>query len=150
MTLDEDPRSRVQWNSTILLVDHHKMDPWPLNEGWRPKSDKSRLNLHDTILEGKSIGSNQKKNKKKESPWFEDSRCKLGSKARSNSRIQFASHKSKLVSKNFNLRSTPSKVGLSLAFHKMSKLIWQRYWIQWVFQYRFSIHFSYESNKCSM
>jgi hypothetical protein len=41
------------------------MDPWPLDEGWRPRSDKSRLNLHGTILEGKSIGSNQKKSKKR-------------------------------------------------------------------------------------
>jgi hypothetical protein len=54
---------KVQWNRTILLVDRHKMDPWPLDEGWKPKSDKSRLNIHGTILEGKSIGSNQKNNK---------------------------------------------------------------------------------------
>jgi hypothetical protein len=34
--------------------------PWPLDKGPRPKRGKSRLNLHDTILEGKSIGPNQK------------------------------------------------------------------------------------------
>jgi hypothetical protein len=39
--------------------------PWPLDEGPRPKWDKLRLNLHGTILEGKSIGSNPKKKKKK-------------------------------------------------------------------------------------
>jgi len=32
-----------------------------LDEGAKPKSGKSRLNLHGTILEGKSIGLNQKK-----------------------------------------------------------------------------------------
>ncbi len=41
------------------------MDPWPLDEGPRPKSGKSWLNLHGTIFEGKSIGSHQKKKKKK-------------------------------------------------------------------------------------
>ncbi len=44
------------------------MDPWPLDEGPKPKSGKSWLNLHGTILEGKSIGSHGggKKKKKKE------------------------------------------------------------------------------------
>jgi hypothetical protein len=37
------------------------MNPWPLDEGSRPKSDKSRLNLHGAILGGKSIGLNPKK-----------------------------------------------------------------------------------------
>jgi hypothetical protein len=37
------------------------MTPWPLDEGPRPKSDKSRLNLHGAILGGKSIGLNPKK-----------------------------------------------------------------------------------------
>jgi hypothetical protein len=41
---------------------------WSLDEGPRPKTGKSRLNLHGTILEGKSIGLNQKKHRaKKES-----------------------------------------------------------------------------------
>jgi hypothetical protein len=60
-TLDESARSRVQLNKPILLVESHKLDPWPLDEGRRPKSGKSRLNLHGTILEGKWIGSDQKK-----------------------------------------------------------------------------------------
>jgi hypothetical protein len=37
-----------------------------LDEGPRPKNGKSRQNLHGTILEGKSICSNQKK---KELKW---------------------------------------------------------------------------------
>jgi hypothetical protein len=41
------------------------LDPWPLDEGPKPKSGKSWLNLHGTILEGKSIGSHRKKKKKK-------------------------------------------------------------------------------------
>jgi len=42
------------------LAESHKLDPWPLDEGSRPKSGKLRLNLYDTILEGKSIDSGQK------------------------------------------------------------------------------------------
>jgi hypothetical protein len=44
------------------LIENHKLDPWPLDEGQRPRSGK--LKLHDVILEGKSIGSNQKKSSK--------------------------------------------------------------------------------------
>jgi hypothetical protein len=47
------------------------------------KSGKSRLNLHCTILEGNSIGSNHKPKKRaqtKESSWFGEPRCKLRSK----------------------------------------------------------------------
>jgi len=46
------------------LDESHNLDPWLLDEGPRPKNGKSRLNLHGTILEGKSIGSDQKKKKK--------------------------------------------------------------------------------------
>ncbi len=54
----------------ILLDESHKsestkLDPWPLDEGPRPKSGKSRLNLHGTILEGKSIGLDPQKKLKK-------------------------------------------------------------------------------------
>jgi hypothetical protein len=43
------------------------LDPQPLNEGPRPKSGKSRLNLHGTILEGRSIGfMNKEKSSKGE------------------------------------------------------------------------------------
>ncbi len=72
------------------------MDPWPLDVGPRPKSGKSRLNLHGTILKGNSIGLNQKnklKRARKESLRFEEPRYKLGF----NSRIQFASNDTKLV-----------------------------------------------------
>jgi hypothetical protein len=44
---------------------NHKLDPRPLDEGSRPKSGKLRLNWHGPILEGKSIGSNLKKKRKK-------------------------------------------------------------------------------------
>jgi hypothetical protein len=53
--LDEGLRSSVQWNGALLLAESHKLDPWPFNEGPRPKSHKWRLNLHDTILEEKQL-----------------------------------------------------------------------------------------------
>jgi hypothetical protein len=37
------------------------LDPWHLDEGPISKSNKLRLNLHGTILEGKSIGLNPPK-----------------------------------------------------------------------------------------
>jgi hypothetical protein len=37
-----------------------KLDQWPLHEGPRPKSGNSRLNLHGSILERKSINSDKK------------------------------------------------------------------------------------------
>jgi hypothetical protein len=48
------------------------------------------------ILKGKSIGSNLKKTQK-ENSWFEEPRCKLEFKARSKSKVQFASNESKLL-----------------------------------------------------
>ncbi len=84
------------------------------------KVAKSRLNLHDTILEGKSIGLDPKKGGKKKTQaqkraqWFGEPRCKVVSKARSNSRIQFASNESKLVPRNLDL-APPSKVGLNFS-----------------------------------
>jgi hypothetical protein len=53
-------------------------------------------------LERKWIGSYPKKRAQKESSWFGERRCKLGSKARSNSRIQFVSNASKLVPRNLD------------------------------------------------
>jgi hypothetical protein len=51
-TLDEGPRSRVQWNKSILQLDKsHKLDTHPLDEDPRPRSGKLRLNFHGTILE---------------------------------------------------------------------------------------------------
>jgi hypothetical protein len=47
------------------LADSHKLDPWSLDEGLRPKSGKPSLNLHDNILEGKSIGYETKGKKKR-------------------------------------------------------------------------------------
>jgi hypothetical protein len=51
-------------------------------------------------LEGKSIGLDKEKKRRAKS---ESSRCKLGLKARSNSRIQFASNESKLVPRNLEV-----------------------------------------------
>jgi hypothetical protein len=53
-------------NKTILLDESHKLDSHPLYEGPRPKSGKSWLNLHVTILKEKSIGSNSKNKKELE------------------------------------------------------------------------------------
>jgi len=39
----------------MLLDGSYKLDPWPLNKGPRPKNVKLKVNLHGTILEGKSI-----------------------------------------------------------------------------------------------
>jgi hypothetical protein len=64
------------------LNESHKLDPWPVVEGSRPRSDKSRVNLHGTIFVIKSIGLNPKKKKELERrERFEEPRCKLGSKA---------------------------------------------------------------------
>jgi hypothetical protein len=45
----------------ILLVESHKLDPSPLDEGPRPKSGKLRLKPTWHNLEEKSIGSYPKK-----------------------------------------------------------------------------------------
>ncbi len=50
----------------------------------------------------KMIGSYPKKRAQKESSWFGERRCKLGSKPRSKSRIQFVSNASKLVPRNLD------------------------------------------------
>jgi len=47
------------------LDERCKLKPWPLHKSPKPKSGKSRLNLHGTtILEGKSIGSDTRKQAK--------------------------------------------------------------------------------------
>jgi hypothetical protein len=56
-TSDEGPRSKVRWNRANLLDESHKLDPWSLDEGPRPKSGKLRQNLHGTIFKGKLTGS---------------------------------------------------------------------------------------------
>jgi hypothetical protein len=77
-TLDESLRSRVQWSRAILLAESHKLDPPPPwdEDDPRPTSGKSSLNIHGTILVGKSIGLDPKKKKKKsskENSWFGES-----------------------------------------------------------------------------
>ncbi len=85
------------------MYEGHKLDPWSLDEVPRPRSDKSRLNLHGTILEGRSIGLNRKKQRaNKELSRVEEPRCRLVSKAGFNSRIQFASKWSILVLRNLD------------------------------------------------
>jgi hypothetical protein len=49
------------------------------------------------VLEGKSIGPDQKNNAKRRAPDLENRRIMLKTKVKSNSRIQFASIQSKLV-----------------------------------------------------
>jgi hypothetical protein len=51
------------------LAESHKLDPPPPLDEEDPrqkKSGKSRLNMHGTILEGKSIGLDPKKRSSKE------------------------------------------------------------------------------------
>jgi hypothetical protein len=62
------------------LVENHKVDPRPLDEDLRPNETKLKWYLHGTILEGNSIGSDQKYGALKKAPWFGEPRCKLGSK----------------------------------------------------------------------
>jgi len=78
----------VQQNRAILLVESHKSDPRPLDEGPRSKSGKIEINLHGTCFGGRINWS------------------KLGSKPRFNSRIQFASTGSKFV--HVNVDPAPS------------------------------------------
>ncbi len=71
-TLDEGPRSRDQWIQAILLVESFKLVPRPWDEDPRPKSGKLRLNLHAPVLEGKSIGLDQKNSAKRRAPDLEN------------------------------------------------------------------------------
>jgi hypothetical protein len=48
------------------LDESHKLEPRRLDEVPRRKSGKLRLNLHATVSDGKSIGSDPKKEIKKE------------------------------------------------------------------------------------
>jgi hypothetical protein len=89
-TLDEDPRSRVNEIEQSYLMSH-KLNPQPLDEGPRPNSDKSRLNLHDNILEGKSIGSNpEKKELKRRELMICRTKMQARVQGRVNSRVQYA------------------------------------------------------------
>ncbi len=76
------------------------------------KSGKLWINLHGTILKGNHLVQ-PKTRAQNESSLFEDPRCKLGSKVRSNSRVQFASNESKLVPRNLDPGPAQSKVGLN-------------------------------------
>jgi hypothetical protein len=67
-TLDEGPKSGVECNNKAILSDEsHILDPRLLDEGPKPKSGKSRLNLtwQPPFGRGKSIVSHPPKRKKK-------------------------------------------------------------------------------------
>jgi hypothetical protein len=49
MTLQQ--KKTFMANRAILLDESHKLDSWPLDEGEKLKSGKSKLNVHGTILE---------------------------------------------------------------------------------------------------
>jgi hypothetical protein len=78
-TLDEGPRSKVQRNGAFLMVESHKLDPRILDEDLSPNETKLKWYLHGTVLDGNSIGLDQKWSSK-ENSWFGKPRCKLGSK----------------------------------------------------------------------
>ncbi len=89
------------------------MDPQPLDEGPRPKSGKSRLNLEKPFWrESQFVQTKEKEKSFKESSEFGEPRWKLGYNLGSNSRIQFASNESKLVPMNLD-PGPSSKVGQS-------------------------------------
>jgi hypothetical protein len=48
------------------MDESHKLDPWHLDEGPRPKSDKLRLNLNDIIwMENELVQTTKKKKLKR-------------------------------------------------------------------------------------
>jgi len=63
------------------------------------------------VLEGKSNWFGPKNSAKRRAPDLENKRIRLGTKVQSNSRIQFASNRSKLVPRKLDPRPS-SKVGL--------------------------------------
>jgi len=86
--------------------------PRPLKEGPRPKTGKLRLNLHGICFGGKINWFKPKNSPKRRAPDFGEPRIRLGTKVRSNSRIQFASNPSKLVPRKSD-PGTLSKVVLN-------------------------------------
>jgi hypothetical protein len=114
-TLDEGLRSRNQWIQEILLVESFKLVPRPLDECPRPKSDKLSLIWHLFWRENQLVGT--KRQCLKESSWFGEPRIRLGTQVHSNSRIQFASHESKLVPRKSDPGPSP-KVSLMIFYYK--------------------------------
>ncbi len=84
------------------------MDPRALDEGPRLKGGKLKLNLHDTSFGGKINWCGPKSRPKKKVHHLKN---QDPNKARSNSKIQFASNGSKLVHVNLDPRPS-SKVVL--------------------------------------
>ncbi len=85
------------------MAESHQWNPWPLDEGPKPKSGKLKL-IHGTILGGKSIGSDPNKRPQRRAHDSENQDASYGSKVVSNSRIQFASNESKLIPTNLDTR----------------------------------------------
>ncbi len=76
------------------------MDPHPLDEGARPRSGKSSPHLHGSILEGKSISSNHKKELKRKFMILENQGPRQGPTKGFN---MLHSNESKLVPRNLDL-----------------------------------------------
>jgi hypothetical protein len=70
---------KVQQNGATLLIENHKLDPRSLDENLKPIHLNLRWHLDSIILEGNSIGLDQKISCQ-ESSWFGEPRCKLVSK----------------------------------------------------------------------
>jgi hypothetical protein len=90
------------------LVESFKLDPRALDEGPRLKSGELRRNLRGTSFGGKINWYGPKNKPKKKVHHLKNQNP---NKARSNSKIQFASNGSKLVHVNLDPRPS-SKVGL--------------------------------------
>jgi hypothetical protein len=64
----------------ILLVESHKLDPPPLDEGPRLKNGKLRLNLHRILsTENQLVHTPKKIGAQRRAHDLENKRCKLGS-----------------------------------------------------------------------
>jgi hypothetical protein len=122
-------RSMVQgpmkWRKS-LLAESHKLGPTAFR--WVSKTKKWQIKAKPTMApfwrENQLVQTQKKQELKGESSWFGEPRCKLGFKGRSNSRIQFASNESKLVSRNLDIVPTHGKVVISIPIH----VYWFHFW----------------------
>jgi len=81
-TLEKGLRSWVQWNWTFLFVKSFKFVSRPFRQGSKINTNQIKLwfSSHAIILEENSIGLDKKKKSFKESSWFGEPKCNLGSK----------------------------------------------------------------------
>jgi hypothetical protein len=89
------------------LVESFQLDPRALDEGPRLKGGKLKLNLHGTSFGGKINWCGPKNRPKKKVHHLKNQNP---NKARSNSKIQFASNGSKLVHVNLDPRPSSKAV----------------------------------------